>query len=135
MRPRGEALGGPHLTKAAPAAVAPATAPLLALVGGATDGAPAHCGAINMATAPRQPGSALKPFVYAASFEPGFGPATALRDVPTTFPTVEGPYAPLNFDRSFHGVVSLRVALGSSLNVPAVRTLDAIGLDAMLAMS
>ena len=135
MRLRLEALGDRHVTNAALVAIEPGTGRLLALVGGATDGDPAHGGAINMAIAPRQPGSALKPFVYAASFERGFGPATALLDVPTTFPTVEGPYAPLNFDRSFHGVVSLRVALGSSLNVPAVRTLDAIGLDAMLEMS
>jgi len=55
--------------------------------------------------------------------------------VATTFSTNEGPYAPLNFDRSFHGVVPLRTALASSLNVPAVRTLDAIGIDAMLEIS
>jgi len=48
------------------------------------------------------------------------------------FATSEGPYAPFNYDRTFKGLVSLRVALASSLNVPAVRTLDAIGLDAML---
>lgn len=135
MRLRLEALEDRHVTDAALVAVEPGTGRLLAMVGGATDGDPAHGGAINMAIAPRQPGSALKPLVYAAAFERGFAPATALLDVPTTFTTDEGPYAPLNFDRSFHGVVPLRVALASSLNVPAVRTLDAIGLDAMLEMT
>ena len=129
------ALGDRHVTNAALVAIEPGSGRLLAMVGGATDGDPAHGGAINMAITPRQPGSALKPLVYAAAFERGFAPATALLDVPTTFPTAEGPYAPLNFDRSFHGVVPLRVALASSLNVPAVRTLDAIGLDAMLEMT
>lgn len=129
------ALGDRHVTNAAVVAIEPGTGRLLAMVGGATDGDPSHGGAINMAITPRQPGSALKPLVYAAAFERGFAPATALLDVPTTFPTAEGPYAPLNFDRSFHGVVPLRVALASSLNVPAVRTLDAIGLDAMLEMT
>ena len=85
-----------------------------------------------MARTPRQPGSALKPLLYAAALERGYTAATPLLDVPSTFATDDGPYAPANFDRTFHGVVPLRVALASSLNVPAVRTLDAIGLDAML---
>src|SRR5256712_1567494 len=102
------------------------------MVGGAPDGDPAHGGDINMALARRAPGSALKPFLYAAAFEHGFTPATALLDVPTTFGGEADLYTPLNYDRSFHGVLPLRVALASSLNVPAVRTLDALGIDAML---
>src|SRR3989441_756983 len=92
-----------------------------------TDGDPAHGGDINMTLALRSPGSALKPFLYAAAFEHGFTPATALLDVPSSFASPDGPYTPLNYDRTFHGVVPLRVALASSLNVPAVRTLDALG--------
>jgi membrane carboxypeptidase/penicillin-binding protein PbpC len=102
------------------------------MIGGATDGDSAHGGEINMTLWPRQPGSALKPFLYASAFEHGYTAATALLDVPTAFATADGPYQPLNFDRSFHGVVPLRVALASSLNVPAVRTLDALGMNAML---
>lgn len=105
------------------------------MVGSATDGDPAHGGAINMALEPRQPGSALKPLLYGAAFEHGYTAATPLLDVPTTFSTGQGPYAPLNFDRRFHGVVPLRTALASSFNVPAVRTLDALGLQALLEMA
>jgi penicillin-binding protein 1C len=130
-----EAAAGRNLTNAALVALEPGSGRILAFVGGATDGDSAHGGEIDMALAPRQPGSALKPLLYAAALERGFTPATPLLDVPTTYATGHGPYAPLNFDRSFQGVVPLRVALGSSLNVPAVRTLDAIGMDAMLEIS
>ena len=123
-----------HVTNAALVAIEPGTGRILAMVGGATDGGAAQGGEINMAITRRQPGSALKPFLYAAAFERGFTPASALLDVPTSFETPDSTYAPLNFDRSFRGVVPLRTALASSLNVPAVRTLDAIGLDAMLEM-
>src|SRR5204863_3975047 len=92
-------------------------------------------GQANMALAPRQPGSALKPFLYAAALDHGYTAATPLLDVPTTFQTHTGPYTPLDFDRRFQGVVPLRVALASSLNVPAVRTLDALGLDVFLEMA
>ncbi len=132
MRLRLATLADRNVTDGALVAVEPDTGRILAMVGGATDGDPAHGGEINMAITPRQPGSALKPFLYAAAFEHGFTAATPLLDVPTAFPTDAGPYAPLDFDRSFHGVVPLRTALASSLNVPAVRTLDALGLDAML---
>ena len=116
-----------NATDAALVALEPGTGRILAMVGGATDGDPAHGGDINMTLALRSPGSALKPFLYAAAFEHGFTPATALLDVPSSFASPDGPYIPLNYDRTFHGLVPLRVALASSLNVPAVRTLDALG--------
>jgi penicillin-binding protein 1C len=135
MRLRLTALGDRNVTDAALVAIEPGTGRILAMVGGATDGDPAHGGEINMAIAPRQPGSALKPLLYAAAFEHGFTAATPLLDVSTTFMTAEGPYTPLDYDRSFRGVVPLRVALASSLNVPAVRTLDALGVNALLEMA
>ena len=135
VRLRLETLRDRNATDAALVAIEPGTGRIVAWVGSATDGDPAHGGEIDMARTPRQPGSALKPLLYAAAFEHGYTPATPLLDVPATFATDEGPYTPQNFDRSFHGVVPLRVALASSLNVPAVRTLDAIGLDAMLEIS
>jgi penicillin-binding protein 1C len=135
MRLRLAALADRNVTDGALVAIEPTTGRILAMVGSSTDGDPAHGGDINMALSPRQPGSALKPLLYAAAFERGFTPATPLLDVPTTFSTSEGPYAPQDFDRSFRGVVSLRVALASSLNVPAVRTLDALGVDALLDVS
>src|SRR6059036_1560395 len=132
VRLRLETLRDRNATDAALVAIEPGTGRLIAWVGSATDGDPLHGGDIDMARTPRQPGSALKPFLYAAAFEHGYTAATPLLDVPSTFATADGPYTPANFDRSFHGIVPLRVALASSLNVPAVRTLDAIGLDAML---
>lgn len=91
-------------------------------------------GAVNVALAPRQPGSAIKPLVYAAALEAGFTPATPLLDIPTTLPTRGGdPYAPNNYDVTFHGVVPLREAFASSYNVPAVRVLAAVGVDRAVA--
>ena len=107
---------------------------LLALVGSA-DFSEERTGQVNMALAPRQPGSALKPFLYAAAFERGDTAATVLLDVPSSFLTPAGSYRPLNYDLRFHGPTPLRVALASSLNVPAVRTLDRIGVDALLRMT
>lgn len=106
---------------------------LLAMVGSADYGAAA--GQINMALEPRQPGSALKPLLYAAALERGFTPASPLLDVPSTFSTAGGTYTPVNYDLRYRGPVTMRVALASSLNVPAVRTLDAIGVEALLEMS
>ncbi len=115
---------------AAVVTVEASTGRILAMVGAANR--EAEGGQINMAVQPRQPGSALKPFLYAAAMERGYTAATPLLDVPTTFETRSGPYSPLNYDRRFHGVVPLRVALASSFNVPAVATLDAIGIDTFL---
>src|SRR3989442_14820443 len=127
VRLRVTELADRNATDGALVAIEPGTGRIIAMVGSATDGDPAHGGEINMALARRAPGSALKPFLYAAAFEHGFTPATALLDVPSRFATPAGPYIPLNYDRTFHGLVPLRVALASSLNVPAVRTLDALG--------
>ena len=79
----------------------------------------------------RQPGSALKPFIYATFLERGGDPETLLDDSPREFATSTGPYRPQNFDRSFRGPVSVRTALGSSLNVPAVDVLERIGVASM----
>src|SRR5216117_1197869 len=91
-----------NATDAALVGLEPGTGRILAMVGSATDGDPAHGGDINMTLALRSPGSALKPFLYAAAFEHGFTPATALLDVPSSFASPDGPYIPLNYDRTFH---------------------------------
>ncbi len=78
-------------------------------------------GQIDMVRALRQPGSTLKPFVYALAFGHGHTAAEMLADVPTEFGEPGGGYTPANFDGSFHGPVSAREALAGSLNVPAVR--------------
>jgi penicillin-binding protein 1C len=119
---------------AAVVAIDPESGRMLAMVGGADFDA-SDGGQINMAVHPRQPGSALKPFLYAAAFEQGFTPATMLLDVPVTFETRSGLYTPVNYDQNFRGPTPVRVALASSLNVPAVRTLDAIGVETFLEMA
>jgi len=75
----------------------------------------------------RQPGSALKPFLYAVSFEKGFTPSTILPDIPTSFKEGNKLYVPRNYTYDFSGPVRLRVALASSLNVPAVYVLSKVG--------
>jgi len=83
-----------------------------------------RAGSIDMTRAIRSPGSTLKPFIYALAFENGIAhPETILDDKPRRY----GSYAPENFDLSFQGSVTARRALQSSLNLPAVALLDAIG--------
>ncbi|MCA9705584.1 MAG: penicillin-binding protein 1C [Myxococcales bacterium] len=98
------------------------TAEVLAYVGSADFHDPAIAGQVDMVRAPRQPGSALKPFVYALAFEAGHSPLELLPDVPTRFR--EGPghvYAPRNYHGEFTGPVTAKEALATSLNIPAVR--------------
>jgi penicillin-binding protein 1C len=98
------------------------TTEVLAYVGSADFHDPEISGQLDMARAPRQPGSTLKPFAYALAFAAGRSPLELLPDVPTRFP--EGPghsYAPHNYHGDFTGPVSAREALAQSLNVPAVR--------------
>ncbi|MGQ0533854.1 MAG: penicillin-binding protein 1C [Caulobacteraceae bacterium] len=81
-------------------------------------------GYIDMTRAVRSPGSALKPFLYAIAFDENMAaPETLVRDAPRRF----GGYLPENFDRRFHGDVTLEDALRHSLNLPAVATLERIG--------
>jgi penicillin-binding protein 1C len=83
----------------------------------------------------RQPGSALKPFVYAAGIEwLGMGPTTQLFDVETEFDTPNGTFSPKNYDGRFHGLVLLREALGASLNVPAVAVAQRVGVERLLSL-
>ncbi len=94
-------------------------------------------GAVNAALALRQPGSALKPFTYAAAFDPStpnpWTAATMLLDLKTPFVTRKlESYTPANFGLVEHGPVSTREALASSFNIPAVVTLDHIGLQTLV---
>ncbi len=125
---------GHHVTDAAVVALDPRTGEVLVMVGSPDYFDPEIAGAVNVALSPRQPGSAIKPFTYATAFQQGLAPATVFYDVRSSFTTREGePYVPQNYDREFHGPVSLRTALGSSLNVVAVQVLDRVGLPAMIA--
>ena len=90
-------------------------------------------GQVDMVVSPRQPGSALKPFLYGLAFDRGVTPATVLPDLPRTYQTTLGPYRPRNYDRQFHGPVRARDALGSSYNVPAVELAERLGVSSLLA--
>lgn len=80
----------------------------------------------------RQPGSTLKPFVYGLAFERRLlTPATLLDDSPAQISTAGGLYLPQNYDRQHRGWVSVRQALGASLNIPAVRAASMLPPDAL----
>ncbi len=89
----------------------------------------------NTAFAERQPGSSLKPVVYAKGLEKGYTPATVLMDVKTDFPTDDPTlpiYTPGNYSGKFTGPMQVRFALGNSINIPAVKMLAQVGVkDAM----
>ena len=102
-------------------------------------------GNVNAALVERQPGSAIKPLTYAAALDaqwsqlsgqPPLTAASIIADLPTTFYVTDAgrshvPYVPINYDRRYHGPVSVRTALASSYNIPAVKTLDRIGVNTL----
>jgi penicillin-binding protein 1C len=120
LETHGPRLDEAHASGAAVVVVDNDSGEVLAYVGGPRFGG-GDGEMIDMARSPRQPGSALKPFVYALAFAHGLQPSEMVADVPTSFGESGGTYAPGNFDLSFHGPVSAREALAGSLNVPAVR--------------
>ncbi|HSW47738.1 MAG TPA: transglycosylase domain-containing protein [Candidatus Saccharimonadales bacterium] len=83
----------------------------------------------------RQPGSSLKPVMYAAAFEKGYTAASLIMDTKTDFPSgdpLKPVYSPVNYDGKYHGPVQLRFALGNSLNLPAVKMLAKVGINTVL---
>ncbi len=80
---------------------------------------------------PMQPGSSMKPFLYALALDSGFSPNDVIADVPSEF-GAEHLYIPHNFNNRFNGPVRFRVALASSLNIPAVKILEKVGEEAYL---
>lgn len=89
-------------------------------------------GQVDMVASPRQPGSALKPFLYALAFDRGNTAATVLPDEPRVYHAATGPYTPRNYDRRYHGPTLAREALASSFNVPAVELTDRLGAASLL---
>lgn len=120
-----------NLRHAAVVVVDNASGGILALVS-SSDWQDGRGGQINGAFSPRSPGSALKPFTYLLALERDRTPATVIADIPTPFRTEQGVELPGNYDRHYRGPVTLRTALACSLNVPALRELNAIGGPAPL---
>ncbi len=122
-----------HATNAALVALHPATGEILAMLGSADFDNPEIDGQVNVALRPRQPGSSIKPVNYVTAFEKGWTPATLIWDVKTEYTDAQGrPWSPRNYDGEEHGPVLVREALARSLNIPAVKTLEFVGLPAML---
>ena len=122
-------LGAQNVRDAAAIVVDNATGEVLAYVG--SSGAHSQAHMVDGVRALWQAGSTLKPFLYATALERGYVTAASLlEDSPLNLETAAGLYIPQNYDREFKGTVSVRTALASSLNVPAVRTLVLTGVDA-----
>lgn len=142
LQQKGEAIVKEHVasikqlnaTDGALVAIDPHTGEILAMVGSADYNDESIDGQVNMCIAERQPGSALKPFTYlTAMLEKGISPSTVLIDTPIQFDAGYGNvYAPGNHDGGWHGPVTVRRALASSLNLPAVLMMHYVGLDEVL---
>ena len=133
-------LAGQNVSNGALVALRPRTGEIVSFVGSADFDNVEIDGQVNMALAPRQPGSSIKPLVYLAAFEQpgrppseGWTPGTLIADIQEAFPDgANPPYVPNNYDGQEHGMVTAAMALANSYNIPAVRTLQAVGLPAFL---
>ncbi|MDP3973393.1 MAG: PBP1A family penicillin-binding protein [Candidatus Daviesbacteria bacterium] len=106
---------------------------ILAMVGSKDYHEP-QFGSYNVTLSLRQPGSSIKPATYATAFKLGYSPGNTILDLPITFKDIWGnKYSPVNYDGKFRGPTSIRVALGSSYNIPAVRMLATVGIEEMIA--
>ncbi len=117
-----------NVTNAAVVILRPNTGEILAMLGSVDFNNKEIDGQVNVADRLRQPGSSIKPLNYVTALsQKGWSPATPIYDLRTNFPDGNGrpPYTPVNYDGRDHGIVSVRTALASSLNVPAVKTLYA----------
>lgn len=121
-----------NLTNGAALITNPSNGDILAMVG-SRDYFGEKDGKVNVTTSLRQPGSSIKAVTYSAALSRGFTAATILDDSPITYKTPSGQiYSPVNYDGRFHGRVPLRIAFANSFNVPAVRTLNLIGIETMI---
>ncbi len=123
---------GLNLTNGAAVVANPRNGDILAMVGSKDFNDP-NGGNVNVTTSLRQPGSTAKIITYSAALENGYTAASILDDSPTTFQTPGGtPYTPVNYDGRYRGRVPLRLALANSLNIPAVKLLQQVGVDTMI---
>lgn len=125
-------------------AIDPKTGQILSMVGSRDYFDKQIDGNFNVALAHRQPGSAFKPFAYATAFMKGYTPDTVLFDVKTQFSTtckkddpssLNGCYSPQDYDGKFRGPMSMRDALGQSINIPAIKTLYLAGIKDVLRLA
>lgn len=137
-----------NATNAALVAIDPKTGQILSMVGSRDFFDKEIPGQYNVATASRQPGSSIKPIIYAEAFNLGYTPETVLFDVPTQFSSLCDAYGkplkgdddsvcymPENYDGNFRGPISLRDALAQSINVPAVKLLYLTGIKNAISLA
>ncbi|MFO7698347.1 MAG: PBP1A family penicillin-binding protein [Anaerolineae bacterium] len=122
-----------NATNAALVSMDPRTGDILAMMGSVDFSSQEIGGQVNVTTRLRQPGSSIKPLTYLAAFERGWTPSTMLMDVKQSFPDgANPPYVPVNYDGKEFGPLSVRDALAGSRNIPAVATLNEVGLPSFL---
>lgn len=139
-----------NATNAALVSIDPKTGDIITMVGSRDYFDKAIDGEFNVAVSPnRQPGSTMKPIVYAEAFEKGYTPDTMLFDLPTEFSsectassTPKNPdtdpkvcYHPQNYDEKFRGPISMRDALAQSINIPSIKVLYLAGLEESLGLA
>jgi len=121
-----------NLTNGASLITDPKNGDIIAMVGSYDYSDPSG-GNFNTTLALRQPGSSIKVVTYSAALSQSFTAATIIDDSPITFTSPGAPiYSPVNYDGRFHGLMTLRLALANSINIPAVKTLNNIGVPAMV---
>jgi len=121
-----------HVSNAGALVIDHETGDILAwVVGGATD-PDTKGGEIDTVTVPRQPGSTLKPLLYALALEKGWTAATILNDAPIAEAVGSGLHRFRNYSNTYYGPITVREALGNSLNIPAVLAINYVGVDNFL---
>ncbi len=122
------------MSNAALVAMQPGTAQVLAMVGSIDFNSTEIDGQVNVAVMPRQPGSSIKPILFATAIEDNLiSPATVIYDTPVTYSISPGNvYQPRNYDYQFHGPLTIRHALANSYNIPSVKLLEVMGIPRML---
>ncbi|OGH17326.1 MAG: hypothetical protein A3C22_02025 [Candidatus Levybacteria bacterium RIFCSPHIGHO2_02_FULL_37_10] len=121
-----------NLTNGASLITNPKNGDIIAMVG-SHDYSDPNGGNFNATTALRQPGSSIKVITYSAALSSSFTAATIIDDSPISFTSANAPpYSPVNYDGRFHGLMTLRTALANSINIPAVKTLNTIGIPTMV---
>ncbi len=126
------------ITNGAAIIIDPTTGQVLAMVGSRDYWSDKTDGNFNVVTqALRQPGSSIKPITYLAAIKKGWSASKMIMDTPVTFPGVGGQkdYSPQNYNGKYNGPMSLRNALGNSINTTAVKTLAFVGVKNMLTLA
>jgi penicillin-binding protein 1C len=124
---------GIDVSNAAIVSINPRTGELLSMMGSLDFNNAEIDGQVNMALAPRQPGSSIKPYTYLTAFINGYTAASMIWDVRTVFDdSPNPPYVPENYERDYRGPVLMRDALQLSLNIPAVKTMQLVTKEAVI---